>query len=112
MLAGSLLLTATNGYVKSDGSLPDRPAHDKAFLKDCLTNELVSEAGYALLPASHKAVCSIGKPSFAVTIEELSKADVLFIIRSPKDFTDGKYFRLDKFRCLMANERIEIWILK
>ena len=117
MVVGTILLTKTNKYVDMIGNLPVRPEFDKALLTGLIAGtSLVSEVGYALLPPSIQKTCSpekqvgSGKPYTPVTIRELAVADLLIVSRSPEDFDDGRVFRLDNFKCLVKDERIEIWM--
>ncbi len=114
MKVGTILLTPSNKYVDSYGGLPERPAHDKELLKGMVHGQSVTPNGYIMLPPSIKSVASefMVHPddAFPVTIRELNGAELLIISRSPSDFDGGKEFRLDNFRCLVKDVKVEIWV--
>lgn len=118
MKVGTILLTKSNKYVDAEGNLPKRPRYDKELLSGILETEgAVSSIGYDMLPLSiqrHVVVTSGGaNTNYApVTIKELSNAEMLIVSRSPEDFVadTGKVFRLDNFRCLVKDRKVEIWI--
>lgn len=113
MKVGTILLTRSNKYVDAEGNLPKRPKFDKALLEELLASEgRVSGAGYDMLPPSiQRRVVVTGDDECApVTIKELSKSDLLIVSRSPEDFENGKEFRLDNFKCLVKDRKVELWI--
>jgi len=116
MKVGTILLTRSNKYVDDRGNLPKRPKHDKTLLEGVLETEgTVSSVGYDMLPPSiQRHVVVIGDDTNTdyapVTIKELDKAEMLIVSRSPEDFDIGKEFRLDNFRCLVKDRKVEVWI--
>ena len=110
MLVGTILLTKDNVYVRDDGRLPMRPEHDKQFLKDLCTGGRVSDKAYMMLPLSIREVVEIDNkvPSVPITIKELAEADLLIVSRS-YELCRGKEFRLDKFRLILRDRKIELW---
>ena len=108
---GLLLLDSNDNYVYEDGSLPIRPAWDKKFLDAMLENEVVSPEGYEMLPESmRKKVYTDGwcKP-FPITIPEIAKSDILFVVRGWNKQDKGKKFRFDDFEWLFDTGHIEVW---
>jgi len=114
MVVGTILLTKSNKYIDTEGKLPKRPKFDKELLAGLLNSNPVSEEGYKLLPPSLQALCytSIApQMRVPITIIELAKAELLIVSRSPEDFEGGKEFRLDNFKCLVKDRKVELWIL-
>ena len=117
MKVGTILLTRSDKYVDAEGNLPKRLKHDKALLEGVLGTEgTVSSVGYDMLPPSiQRHVVVTGDDANTdyapVTIRELDKAEMLIVSRSPEDFDIGEVFRLDNFRCLVKDRKVEIWIL-
>jgi len=117
MKVGTILLTKSNKYCNDDGILPKRPKHDKALLTELLKMEgIVSSDGYYMLPPSiqeHVVVTgdNANTDYAPVTIKELAKSELLIVSRSPEDFDGGKEFRLDNFKCLVKDRKVELWIL-
>jgi len=115
MVVGTILLTKSNKYVDALGNLPKRPKHDKELLAGMLEGKYVSREGYDLLPPSLQMLCWVNKgklPECPITIRELAMADMLVISRSQEDFEGGKEFRLDSFRLLVKDRKVEIWVKK
>lgn len=116
MKVGTILLTKSNKYCGDYGILPKRPKHDKAMLTELLKVEgIVSSDGYYMLPPSireHVVVTGDrANTDYApVTIRELAKSDLLIVSRSSEDFEGGKEFRLDNFKCLVKDRKVELWI--
>ena len=113
MQIGTILLTPNNEYVDFEGNLPIRPPQDKQLLSGLCKDRWVSEAGYTLLPPSIKKDVLVNKfwTDIAITIQELSKADLLIVSRSPQNLTyGGKVFRLDKFTKIYTSEELELWV--
>ena len=113
MIVGTILLTKTNKYVDADGNLPKRPKFDKELLSGIIANGRVSDDAYSMLPLSMQKLVTVDIvcPNTPITINELANADLLIVSRSAEDFEDGKVFRLDNFKCLVKDRRIELWIL-
>lgn len=117
MKVGTILLTKDNKYVDTEGNLPKRPKHDKELLTSILeTCGVVSSIGYDMLPPSiQKHVVVTGdyaNTDYApVTIKELNKAELLIVSRSSEEFENGKVFRLDNFKCLVKDRKVELWII-
>jgi len=117
MKVGTILLTKSNKYVDDNGNLPKRPRFDKDLLKGLLNVEVVtvSEKAYNMLPPSmQKLVLCLGNDFsiFPITIEELENTSLLIVVRSTEDFEGGKEFRLDNFKQLVKDRRIELWVKK
>jgi hypothetical protein len=115
MIVGTILLTKTNKYVDANGNLPKRPRHDKELLASLIAKStLVSEEGYEMLPLSMQRTCCVStnkaKSYIPITIRELAQAELLIVSRSQEDFEGGKEFRLDNFKCLVKDRKVEIWI--
>jgi len=113
MIVGTILLTKSNKYVDDEGKLPKRPKFDKELLAGILAGRPVSEEGYKLLPQSLQALCytSIApQMRVPITIRELAKSELLIVSRSQEDFEGGKEFRLNNFKCLVKDRKVEIWI--
>jgi len=116
MKVGTILLTKTNKYVDTEGNLPKRPRHDKELLAGILeTSKRVSSIGYDMLPPSiQRHVVVTGDDANTdyapVAIKELAKTELLIVSRSQEDFENGEVFRLDNFRCLVKDRKVEIWI--
>ena len=113
MKVGTILLTRSNKYVSAEGNLPKRPKFDKALLEELLASEgSVSSVGYDMLPPSiqRRVIVTEDTECAPVTIKELSKSDLLIVSRSQDDFENGKEFRLDNFKCLVKDRRVELWI--
>lgn len=110
MLVGTILLTKDNVYVREDGKLPMRPEYDKQLLLDLCTGNRVSDKAYLMLPPSIRAVVEIDNkvPSVPITIKELAEADLLIVSRS-LELCRGKEFRLDKFKLVLRDRKIELW---
>jgi len=113
MKVGTILLTKSNKYVDANGNLPKRPKFDKELLSNLVAKEgKVTEEGYKILPLSiQKKVVVNLYDWFPITIKELAKADLLIVSRSPEDFDGGKEFRLDNFKCLVKDRKVEVWIM-
>lgn len=111
MIVGTILLTENNFYVKEDGSLPQRPPHDKQFLSDLCAGENVTLEGYCMLPKSIKSLVSPNDDDnpVPITIRELAEADLLIVSRSYEKVMRGKEFRLDKFKCILKDRKVELW---
>lgn len=116
MRVGTILLTKSNKYVDAEGNLPKRPKFDKTLLSEILKiSKRVSSVGYDMLPPSiQRHVVVTGDDANTdytpVTIKELAKAELLIVSRSPEDFENGKEFRLDNFKCLVKDRKVELWI--
>jgi len=116
MKVGTILLTKSNKYVDANGNLPKRPKFDKTLLEGILaTAGTVSSVGYDMLPPSiQRRVVVTGDDANTdytpVTIGELAMSELLIVSRSPEDFEGGKEFRLDNFKCLVKDRKVEIWI--
>ena len=110
MLVGTILLTKDNIYLREDGKLPLRPEHDKELLKDICHNGRVSTRGYSMLPPSIQEVVETDDNilSVPITIKELAVADLLIVSRS-LELCRGKVFRLDNFKCILRDRKIELW---
>ena len=110
MLVGTILLTKDNVYVKEDGKLPLRPEHDKELLKDICYNGRVSTRAYSMLPPSIQKVVETDDNvlSVPITIRELAEADLLIVSRS-FELCRGKEFRLDNFKLILRDRKIELW---
>ena len=112
MITSSIILDINNRYVGKNGQLPSRPGFDKAFLTNLVSKNLVSKAGFDLLPKSirSKAVITHGEPELPLTIPEIDGlTDMLIVIRSYIDLGKGKKFRLDRFKRIAKSGQIEIW---
>ena len=112
MIVGTILLTKSNKYVDNEGNLPKRPKFDKELLTSIVKGGIVSEEAYIMLPYSMQKLCTVGDYSVPITIRELSKADLLIVSRSAEDFEGGKEFRLDNFKCVVKDRKVEIWTSK
>lgn len=115
MQVGTILLTKSNKYVDTEGNLPKRPKFDKELLSSLLAIAgEVSDEGYDMLPPSMQRKVVVGERelTFPITIRELAAANLLIVVRSPEDFENGKEFRLNEFKCLVKDRRIELWIRK
>lgn len=115
MLVGTILLTKDNKYVTDGGKLPTRPKHDKGLLAGLVKNQTLSEHGYIMLPQSMQKTCVVNmdKPldySVPIAIDEIAESDLLIISRSIEEFEGGKTFRLDNFKCLVKDRKVELWI--
>ena len=112
MRVGTILLTKSNKYVDASGNLPKRPKFDKELLTSLVAKEgKVTEEGYNMLPLSIQKQTIVNNHDWMpITIKELAKADLLIVSRSTEDFEGGKVFRLDNFRCLVKDRKVEIWI--
>lgn len=114
MLVGTILLTRANKYVDNEGNLPKRPKHDKELLTSLLRAEgAVSNTGYEMLPLSiqkHVIVTEDNVDYAPVTIDEIAESDLLIISRATEELESGKPFRLDNFRCLVKDRKVELWI--
>jgi len=112
MIVGTILLTKSNKYVDELGVLPKRPRHDKELLAGLIHSGRVSEEAYSMLPPSLQRLVFVDTvlPNTPITIRELAKADLLIVSRSSEDFVGGKTFRLDGFKCLVKDKKVEIWI--
>lgn len=108
-MIATILLTHQNQYLKSDGTLPARPEHDKKLLRTICTGKVVSKAGYSMLPPSIRKVVTVGIPEVAITIPEINNADLLIISRSTEEFSGGKVFRLDNFSPIVKDTKLELW---
>jgi len=112
MKIGTILLTKSHKYVDDFGNLPVRPDFDKKFLANFIEGGLVSERAFNLLPPSLKKLVKIGSNSeinTAIKIKELAECDLLVVVKSPKEIKNGKTFRLNKFKLLIEDTKIEIW---
>jgi hypothetical protein len=113
MRVATILLSPSNKYVDKDGNLPSRPRHDKALLAGLLSGNIVSPAGYKLLPPSLQALCMNNpyrSPTFPITIKEIASAELLIVSRSSLEVEGGKEFRLKGFKCLVKDRKVELWI--
>jgi len=112
-MIGTILLSKDDKYVDDLGNLPKRPAGDKELLMGLLSAQIVSPRGYKMLPPSLQAVCmnDLYKfPTFPVTIPEIDKCTLLIVSRSPEAIEGGKVFRLNGFRCILKDRKVELWI--
>lgn len=111
MKVATILLSSDNFYVNEDGFLPLRPSHDKALLTGLCEGEKVSELGYIMLPPSIQEVAHLTRSVdyVPITIKEIAEADLLIVSRSNDLIVRGKVFRLDKFKCILKDRRIELW---
>lgn len=115
MVVGTILLSKTNEYLTHEGKLPLRPKHDKALLGGLIEGHRVSEDGYKLLPPSLQALCWVNTGNYAetpITIRELNECELLIVSRSTTDTVGGREFRLDNFKLLLKDRKIELWIRK
>ena len=112
-MVGTILLSKDDKYVDDLGNLPKRPTGDKELLQGLLSGQIVSPEGYKLLPPSLQAVCMKNPyqfPTFPVTIPEIDKCYLLIVSRSPEAIEGGKVFRLNGFRCILKDRKVELWI--
>jgi hypothetical protein len=110
---GTILLSKDGKYIDEDGKLPNRPAYDKDMLKALVANQTVSIHGYNMLPPSIRSTCEKSyNYTVPITIKELAKCDMLLVNRSDNTLNGGKVFRLDNFKCIVKEHRIELWVLK
>lgn len=110
-MLGTILLTYDNIYLNTDdNSLPSRPEYDKELLTALCKGNTVSEDGYYLLPKSiQKQIVRSTIYNIPITIRELAKADILIVSRSYQNIVRGKVFRLDDFKLIVKDKKIEIW---
>lgn len=120
-MVNTILLSKNGCYVDNNGKLPKRPSFDKELLSAFCQDQTVSHNGYLGLPPSMRKKVKVPSDlmtrkceiTMAVTIPEISElSGVLLVIRSTEDIQDGKQFRLDKFKCLVKNGELEIWVKK
>jgi hypothetical protein len=112
MTIGTILLTEDNCYVDDRKQLPHRAIWDKEWLTTLVSLNTISKKGYDMLPPSMQKVANVthGEPSLAITIPELDELpDLLFVIRSTRRVSNGKKFKLDKYKRIAASCQIEIW---
>ena len=122
-MINTILLDKNNHYVDHNGKLPERPKFDKKLLYAFCYNQIVSPAGYNLLPNSIRRVVTIAprersewnlytpQITKGITIKEIADlSTVLLIIRSKKTIKKGKKFRLNNFHNILKNKYIELWI--
>jgi hypothetical protein len=115
MEVGTILLSKNNKYVDDLGNLPKRPSHDKEMLSALLSCQIVSPKGYKMLPPSLQAVCvndPYKSPTFPVTIPEIATCKLLIVSRSAEEIAGGKVFRLNDFKCILKDRKVELWISK
>lgn len=112
MVVSTILLTKSNKYIDANGNLPKRPTHDKTLLAELVSSQLsVSEEGYNTLPPSIQKLCIVDTNyKMLITIPEIANSELLIVSRSTEDFEDGKEFRLDNFKCLVKDRKVELWI--
>lgn len=114
MKVGTILLTKSNFYCNANGDLPKRPKHDKELLAGIIAGGRVSNAGYDMLPFSLQKLVTVDTivPNTPITIRELAKSDLLIVSRSQEELEFGKQFRLDNFKLLVKDRKVELWIRK
>jgi len=114
MKVGTILLTKSNKYVDAEGNLPKRPNFDKELLRGLVSGKRVSGYSYLMLPPSIQKLCYCkefgSEEYFPISVKELAEAELLIVSRSQEDFEGGKEFRLDNFKCLVKDRKVEIWI--
>jgi len=114
MKVGTILLTKSNKYVDADGNLPKRPSFDKELLRGLVSGKRVSGYSYLMLPPSIQKLCYCkefgSEEHFPISIKELAQTELLIVIRSTEEFSRGKEFKFDNFKCLAKDRRIELWI--
>ena len=96
---GIILLDKDNCYTYEDGKLPIRPSFDKELLKNLVKENIITLAGYSMLPKSIQDVATVGaQPTLAITIKEIANSHTLIVIKGGVRYTKCKgTFRLDKF---------------
>ena len=112
MITTTLLVDTEDKYVYENGSLPMRTLWDKELLTSVITNGLVSQGGYDTLPPSLQKLVTIthGEPTAPITIPEIDGlTDILLVTRVASKGQSGKRFRFNNFKCILKEERIEIW---
>ena len=112
MIVATLLVDEDDIYVYNDGKLPARPKWDKELLSTFAEGNLVSEAGWQMLPKSIQMKTNVthGEPTFPVTIPEIDGlADIIIVTRTYSKRQSGKKFRFTKFRRIVKQWGIEIW---
>lgn len=111
MIVGTILLTKDYKYVTDDGKLPKRPRYDKELLAGIIAGGKVSDAGYNMLPLSLQKLVTVSTvPNTPITIQELAKSDLLIVSKSLDSFEGGKVFRLDNFKLLLKDRKVELWM--
>jgi len=110
-MVGTILLTKNNYYTTgTSGNLPQRPKHDKLLLSEMCKNQIVSDKAYEMLPLSIQKFITVGEnPTIPITIRELAQCQLLIVSRSSEEFICGKKFRLDGFKQIVKDRKIEIW---
>lgn len=115
MFCGTILLTKDNYYVGTSSDklaehLPHRPKHDKLLLSEMCKGQVVSDDAYNMLPLSIQKLITVGEnPTIPITIQELANCQLLIVSRSIEEFLTGKKFRLDNFKLIVKDRKIEIW---
>lgn len=114
MIVGTILLTKNNMYCNADGDLPKRPRHDKELLAGIIAGGRVSNAGYDMLPFSLQKLVTVDTivPNTPITIKEIAKCNLLIVSRSQEEIERGRQFRLDNFKLLVKDRKVELWIRK
>ena len=114
-MVSTILLDPNDKYADYENNLPKRPEYDKELLKAMCDCQVVSKKGYEMLPPSIQDIVlptSMKLPDIGITIPEIgSLSDVLIVVRSDEELSDGKTFRLNKFKRIGSGNP-EIWIRK
>ena len=115
MKIGTILLSQDGKYIDDRGNLPYRTLYDKEWLTKLVSLNTISKKGYDLLPPSMQEVATLhhSNPTLALTIPELDTLpDILFVVRSARMASGGKIFKLDKYKPIVMEQRLEIWSRK
>ena len=111
----STILLDENDCYLCDNKLPHRASFDKGLLTAMVKDEYISKEAGLLLPESIKwqaaDITNSIQPTIGITIKEIDAlTDILIISRSTKTCRgECKKFRLDKFKCILKTQQIEIW---
>ena len=112
-IVATILLSSDDKYADKNGNMTIRRASfDKNFLSAMISGELLSPAGYRMLPPSMQKLCHVNDivEPYPVTVPELDAlTDILIVVRSSDVIPDGKTFRMDKFELLVKQASLEIW---
>ena len=113
MIVGTILLDENDCYTYDNDELPIRPDFDKELLTFLAKDQTVSREGYRILPLGIKRIISsitYREPTFPITVPEIDGlSDLLIVSRGYKNGENGKRFRFDNFKCILKEQRIEIW---
>jgi len=114
MIVSTILLSADDMYIDSEGNLPPmRPEFDKDLLRELVRGQALSQNGATMLPMSIVSVAkhiTVSEPTIGITVPEIDGlTDLLIVVRTGMPLGHGKRFRFTNFKKIVKEGKLEIW---